>query len=108
MLPYKQVLPDDEVDALTQHRVNFILEQMAATTSLERFGLRVILFLAFVVCEGTGGGPSFSVVLLMELFLVFAPHGHEVTTASRHDDGGRYKQATRLHAKPATLTSACC
>lgn len=73
--------------------MNFILEQMAATTSSERFGLRVILFLAFVTCEGHtsffGGGPSFSVVLLMELFLVFAPQGHEVTTAGRHDDGGR-------------------
>ena len=73
---------------LTKKDVANVIEQMGATVGWRRHFFRFSLALLFIAAPGGGG--RFQQALFIELFLIFLPYGHPVTTAGRHFEGARY------------------
>jgi hypothetical protein len=64
-------------------RIHILLNQLHANASPGRILFRICIFGFFVIF------PSSAHLILFEMALPFMPAGHEITTAGRHDDGGR-------------------
>lgn len=76
-----------EVNAIkTRADVVHLVEQMGATVTWDRHLFRLAIIAMMIACPNSvGEGPIAAVAI--ELFLIFLPYGHPVTTAGRHFEG---------------------
>ena len=84
------ILPDNQIDGLDAININTMLTQFSATASSSEHYTRTGLATFAVLETGYFSGiPVFLNAFVFYFTLPFLPKGHILTTAGRHDDGGR-------------------
>lgn len=82
-----KIFSDAEVDAIKSRAdVVRLIEQMGATVGIMRHIFRFTLAMMMLVCPN-GVSESPTAAMAIEVFLIFMPYGHPVTTAGRHFEG---------------------